>query len=252
MLRFSLTAAIIGQIDDQQHGEKGMAAETDTTRLKRAALWDLDGVLVDSAEVHYRAWLQALDEDAHLFTLQRFHATFGTTNRAVLLDLFDNQISEQKIDYISTQKKEYFNQLIYDNAKLMAGVYDWLEYFQSQGVKQAVASSANSEYIEQIVVHVGIAHFFKVVLSAEKMRSKPQPDVFLAAATQLDALPENCIVFEDALAGIQAAKRAGMHCVAIASTHTPSALQSADIIITSFQELMKAQVQSLWDKGVMK
>jgi len=109
-----------------------------------------------------------------------------------------------------------------------------------------VASSANQEYVERIVVHLVIGHYFSIILSAESMHSKPHPDVFLKAAQALDVPPSRCIVFEDAVAGVEAAKRAGMHCIAITTTHAAAKLQNSDIVIKTFSELKKEQIQALF------
>ena len=108
---------------------------------------------------------------------------------------------------------------------------DWLDRLRATGIRQAVASSAPPENINTLVDELGIRAYFEAIVSGYDIPGKPDPAVFLKAASEIDLPPQRCIVVEDAVAGVQAAKRAGMRCIAVTTTNPAHALSDADIVI---------------------
>lgn len=206
-------------------------------------LWDLDGTLVDTGNLHYHSWQAILKNYGYEISYADFAHTFGMNNTAVLGHWFDSPTPEF-IEELSSAKEAYFRAHIQENVIVFPGVVDWLTRFHSWGWQQAVASSAPMANVQALVEGMGLRPHFDVLLSAESMPSKPDPAVFLEAARQLNTPIQRCVVFEDAPAGVEAAKRAGMKCVAVLSTHAAPALSQADLIVPSLNELNPAAFQS--------
>jgi beta-phosphoglucomutase len=204
---------------------------------KHAVLWDMDGVLVDSGELHYQSWLQTLDELSIPFDQDRFRSTFGMNNKGILTFLLGEPPEPAFLQMVSDRKEGLFRQMVPGHLQLQPGASKWLPSLSASGFQQAVASSAPSENIECIVDELEIRRYFSALVSAYSMPGKPDPAVFLEASRQLGVEPSHCVAVEDAVAGVAAAKNAGMKCLAITSTHPRTALSAADRIVDSLEEL---------------
>ena len=194
-------------------------------------LWDMDGVLVDTGELHYRSWLGVLSEAGIPFDRGRFLQTFGMNNLNMLTYLLGKEPEAEWVEAISEKKESNFRQAVRGNARLLAGARDWLEWLQVQGAAQAIASSAPCENIEALMDELGIGGYFQAIVSGTGMPGKPDPAVFLTAARQLGLAPGACLVIEDSIAGVTAAKRAGIQCLAVLTSNPASALVQADWIL---------------------
>ena len=204
---------------------------------KRAVLWDMDGVLVDSGEQHYQSWLQTLTELSIPFDREKFRQTFGMNNTRILTILLGEPPKEDFLKMVSDRKEKLFRELIQGNLQLLPGVLNWLKHLHKRGILQAVASSAPHKNIEAIMNELDIRGYFSALISAAAMPGKPDPTVFLEAATQLGVKPGQCVVVEDAVAGVEAACQAGMKCIAVSTTHPVSSLSEADKVVDSLEEL---------------
>jgi HAD superfamily hydrolase (TIGR01509 family) len=203
---------------------------------KRAILWDMDGVLVDSGKVHYQAWAKVLKPHDIPYSWDIFAETFGMTNSAIIKELFDNP-SPDFIQQLDDEKERQFRANVPGNVVEIPGARQWLARFEAWGYPQAICSSAPPANIETLLDEVGFRPYFQAVVSAVKMASKPDPAVFLKAAEMLKTAPGTCVVFEDAPAGIEGARRGGMKCVALTTTHPAEDLQSADMIVKDLAAL---------------
>ena len=203
----------------------------------RGVLWDMDGVLVDTGDLHYAAWLEVLDDYDIDFSRKQFDASFGMNNRALLAMLFSRELEPELYAAINERKELRLLELAEGRIQPMPGVVTWLERLQKAGYCQAIASSAPLVNIEAMVDAMGIRTCFDVVVSGIDMPGKPEPDVFLTAAAQIDVLSANCVVVEDAIPGVEGASRAGMKCIAVTTTNPAEALTKADIIVDSLTEL---------------
>jgi beta-phosphoglucomutase family hydrolase len=210
-----------------------------------AILWDMDGVIADTFDNHFRAWKRIFDELGHPFSLDDFTRTFGMNNRLILHTLLGYDLPEEEFQKISDRKEIYFREDIRGYAKLLPGVTDWLQYFEELGMKQAVASSAPQANIDALVDELGIHSHFQAEASGAVLRGKPDPAVFLLAAKLLDAEPQDCLVIEDAVAGVEAARRAGMKCVAVLTTNPAEKLSGADVIVKDLTHLKIEMLQGL-------
>ena len=205
--------------------------------ISRALIWDMDGVLVDSGEYHFVAWRETLKAIMQSdISYADFQRTFGLRNVEMLRDYLGFNLTLAEVDYLSGIKESRYREIISQRGmSLLPGVKEWLSEARSQGWLQAVASSAPRENVEAVVDTVGIRDFFQVMLSAEDVKhGKPDPEVFLTAASRLGVPPSNCLIIEDAPVGIQGAKSAGIRCVGVLTTH---AHLDADIVINRLSDL---------------
>jgi HAD superfamily hydrolase (TIGR01509 family) len=212
-----------------------------------AVLWDLDGVLTDSGDTHFQAWLQIFKPYGIAFCREDFRLIFGMNNAATLSRYFDPVKDADTIREIDLRKEALFREMIHGRLELFPGVLDWLTYFKSHGIHQAVASSAPQANIEVMIDELGIRGFFEALVSGAAIPGKPHPDVFLLAAQTVGVDPADCLVVEDAIAGVEAACRAGMKSVAVLTTSPAEALAKASLVINRLDELAPDRLATvLW------
>jgi beta-phosphoglucomutase len=214
---------------------------------KRAILWDMDGVWVDSGQVHFQAWKKVLQPYDIPYSWGIFAHTFGMTNTAIINELFENPASNF-VRELDDEKERQFRANVPGNVLQIPGAKQWLERFKEWGYPQAICSSAPPANIETLLDEVGMRPYFQAVVSAVKMASKPDPAVFLTAAEMLGMRAERCIVVEDAPAGIEGARRGGMKCIALTTTHPGDDLQNADIVVKDLTELSEEQFLQLLEQ----
>jgi HAD superfamily hydrolase (TIGR01509 family) len=191
----------------------------------------MDGVLVDTGEIHYVSWVETLAKLDISFSRDFFRRTFGMNNTGVLTSLLDQVPSEEFVQEVGAQKEALFRDRIRGIATPLPGVMAWLSRLRAQGYSQAIASSAPQANIDALVGELGIRDYFDAILSGVDLPGKPDPAVFLHAASLLQSAPNQCIVVEDATAGVEGAKRAGMKCIAVTTTNPASALGAADLVV---------------------
>jgi beta-phosphoglucomutase len=208
---------------------------TTATDERRAALWDVDGTLIDSSEYHWLSWQGALAAENFSITRGQFAATFGQRNDEILRAYFPGYTRED-LARVGDAKEEAYRALIRERGlKLLPGVRRWLDKLKGDGWLQAVASSAPRLNLDAIMSALGLEKYFAAVASAEDVTAgKPDPQVFLAAAAKLRVRPARCVVVEDAPAGTEAARRAGMRSVGVLTSH---AELHADIVVRSLEAL---------------
>ena len=215
----------------------------------QAVLWDMDGVIVDTFDEHYRAWGRIFAELGKPFTLEDFRRTFGMNNRNVFRTLLGYDLAEEEFQALSDRKERYFRESIHGHNQMLPGVGEWLARFDAWGVRQALATSAPQENIDAHLAELGIAHWFTVLVSGEKLPGKPDPAVFLRAAELLDKAPQHCLVIEDSVAGVAAAKAGGMKCVAVLTTNPPEKLIAADVVVKNLRDLTEEMVERIFGGG---
>lgn len=204
-----------------------------------AVLWDMDGVIVDTYEGHFQAWRQCFAEVGQPYDEEMFRKTFGMNNRLILTTVFGRELDEEFIQRVSERKEMLFRKGIKGKVQALPGVKDWLEKFKKMGVKQAVASSAPQANIDALITELDIRDYFQAEAAGATLKGKPDPAVFLLAASLLHVDPVDCLVIEDSIAGVEAAKRAGCRCLAVLTTNKAAELGKADLVIedlTSFSQ----------------
>lgn len=211
----------------------------------RGVLWDMDGVLVDTGEFHYQAWAKTLTLFDIPFSHELFKKTFGMNNWGVLTTLLGYKPEQSLYATISDQKEKMFRQAIHGQANPLPGVIEMLRFLKSKGIRQAIASSAPPENIDALVDELGLRDSFDAIVSGYKLSGKPAPDVFLASAQALGIHPQNCLVIEDAVTGVEGAKQAGMLCIAVTNTNPAEKLQRADRVVDSLLQIEPAFLEKL-------
>ena len=210
-------------------------------------LWDMDGVMVDSGEFHYQAWMKVLKNYDIPFSREIFRTTFGMNNTGLLAKISKHPLDPALVAEISNWKEAQFRQDVRGNVKLLPGVRNWLQKAGERGLSQAVASSAPQDNIDLLLDELDVCHFFAAVVSAEYMPGKPDPAVFLEAARRIKVNPENCLVIEDAITGVEAAHRAAMKCLAVTNTNPVEALRQADWVVASLDQMPVDKLTGLFN-----
>lgn len=187
----------------------------------KAVIWDLDGTLINSVDHHWDAWREVMAEEKITLTFEDFVADFGKRNDEILRGRIDAAMPDEEVARIALSKEEKYRHFIRTKGLvLLPGAREWLTELKANGWRQALGTSAPRGNIDAVFDVLQIEQFFDAVMSSEQVKAgKPAPDVFLAAAAAMQIAPENCIVVEDAPAGIEAARRAGMKSVGVLTTH---------------------------------
>jgi beta-phosphoglucomutase family hydrolase len=215
----------------------------------KAVIWDMDGVIADSGPYHLAAWQEILGRRGVKFTAEDFKHSFGLRNDNIIRNTLGKNISQAEVNTIAREKEETFRRLAGGKIKALPGALELLRLLEKEGFSMAIASSTPAENIELVTGTLGIAGCFQVVVNGHEVtEGKPDPQVFLLAAKRLGVKPENCLVIEDAVAGVTAAKRAGMACLAVTNTHSRQKLEGADLIVDLLEKVTINDIKGL--KGV--
>lgn len=204
----------------------------------KTCIFDLDGVVCDTAKFHFYAWKELADRLGISFTIQdneRMKGVSRMESLEILLSLSDQTYTESKKRIFAEEKNQYYVNYIseMDKAEIFPGVVEILEYCREQQIKTALGSV--SKNARMILKRLELEPYFDAVIDGTKVvNAKPDPEVFLKGAEQTGADPVNCVVFEDAFTGITAAKSAGMLAVGIGNSEV---LSRADFIIGGFWEI---------------
>ncbi len=203
----------------------------------KGAIFDLDGVVVNTVPIHFRAWKRMFAEYGRKFTLQDYKEKVdGITRidggRAILTDL-----STKELVKATDKKQKYFLEYLKkEKIPVFKTTIKLMKELRSKDIKIAVISSSkNSPYI---LKRTGIIKLLDVEINGKDIKKgKPDPQIFLMAAGEMRLKPKNCVVFEDAILGVKAAKRAKMLCVGIDRHNNPQRLKEADIVVNDLREV---------------
>jgi beta-phosphoglucomutase family hydrolase len=211
----------------------------------QAVIWDLDGVIIDSADEHRRAWQRLAREEGIVMTDADFWATFGKRNDDIFATLWGN-LPPGRVKELSDRKEMYFRELIRESAAPLPGAIDLMRGLHNAGFAQALASSSPVENIDLIADVLGLKQYLSILVSGETVaKGKPAPDIFLKAASELHMNPTVCLVIEDAVAGVEAAHAAGMRCIAVAGSRDLPGLRKAELMVKDLTEVDVVRIQQL-------
>lgn len=199
-----------------------------------AILWDMDGTIIDTRSCHFQSWRDTLRKHGYDLNKQTFESNFGRNTQTILPIFLGFEPDGAMVSRLIDEKERNFRQKALQKTTLVPGVRSWLGKAKALRIPQAIASSGSQENIEFLVSGFDLSPFFHALISGADLPAKPEPDVFLSAARTLNRKPENCLVIEDSLPGLKAARKAGMHCVAVTTSQPRSALIDADLIIPDY------------------
>lgn len=200
-------------------------------------IFDMDGTIIDNMNYHYDAWRVFLGEHDMEMTDKELRDEIRGTNREIMGRLFGKEAPVEELDRMGDYKEALYRDIYRPHMRLLEGLQTFLEKAVAAGVTMAIATSANQDNIDFVMNGLKLRPFFKVTVSSEEVeKGKPHPDTFLEAAHRLNRPANECIVFEDAPTGIEAAKRAGMKAVALTTTRLPTEFDIFDNIIQIIQD----------------
>jgi beta-phosphoglucomutase len=205
----------------------------------KGAIFDLDGVIVDTAKYHYLAWQRLAASLGFTFNEkdnERLKGVSRVRSLEILLEVGGILANEDAKLKMAALKNEWYVELIHqlDASELLRGATDYVEHLRSRGIKTAIGSASKNTPL--ILDRLGIKSLFDAVVDGNMVsKAKPDPEVFLRVGADLKLLPAECVVFEDSEAGIQAALSAGMGAVGIGS---PADLKDADVVIGGLWQLL--------------
>ena len=212
-----------------------------------AAIFDWDGVVIDSSTQHEKSWELLAVEISKPLPDGHFKKGFGKKNQLIIPELLRWSQDPEEIERLGDRKEELYRELVRQGGmKILPGARELLAALKASGVPRAVASSTSRTNLDSIFATTRLNEFFDAVVCADDVvNGKPAPDVFLKAASLLGVPPKSCVVFEDALFGIEAAQRAGMKVVAVATTNSLDLLRHADRAVESLEEVSVGDLQAL-------
>jgi len=224
--------------------------------MLQAVIFDFDGVITDSEILHFRAFNRVLARFSVEITMRDYYKTYlGLTD----MDCFNLLISEgqlkttkDKIEDLLKQKNEVFQELAKTEGRIIEGVHDFLKMLEQNNIPMAICSGALRPEIELILEEARLRHFFEVIISAEQVKKgKPSPDGFLLTLRKFNKGRQTpitgiqCVVIEDSHWGLQAAKAAGMHTIAVTNSYDARQLALAEKIVARLSDLTVNDLQLL-------
>lgn len=224
--------------------------------MLRAVIFDFDGVITDSEILHFRSFNRVLAPFGAEITMKDYYKTYlGLTD----VDCFNLLIREghlkagtQKIEELVKQKNQFFEELAKTEGRIIEGVQGFLKMLRQNNIPMAICSGALLAEIELILEDARLRHFFETIVSAEQVRKgKPSPDGFLLTLRKLNKGRQTpitgaqCVVIEDSHWGLQAAKAAGMHTIAVTNSYDAEQLSMAEKIVARLSELSISDLQQL-------
>ena len=203
------------------------------------AIFDWDGVILDSSRHHEESWERLAKEEGRIFPEGHFLKGFGRRNVEIMRDMLKWSEDLAEIQRLSSRKEELYREVVKDwGIESLPGVREWLERLKKEGIACGIGSSTEDKNVRLGLGLLGLGDFFQTAVTAEHVkRGKPAPDVFLEVARRLDANPAQCVVFEDAPAGVEAGRAAGMKVVGVTTTHPGGHLEGVDREVVRLDEL---------------
>lgn len=217
--------------------------------MKKGFIFDLDGVIVDTAKYHYLAWKKLANELGFEFTKEQNELFKGVSRKRcleILLDIGNRTATQQEFDTWMVEKNVDYLKYIenMDASEILPDVPKILEYLKENNIPIALGSA--SKNAKPILEKVGLLHYFDAIVDGNNVtKAKPDPEVFLLAAKHLGVNAADCIVFEDAVAGVEAANAAKMISIGIGEKNI---LNEADYIFNDFTEISISFIQELIEK----
>ena len=203
------------------------------------ALFDWDGVIIDSANAHEKSWERLAAETGKPLPPDHFLRGFGKRNEVIFPEILQWTTDPDEIRALSLRKEALYRDIVMEEGvRVLPGVRTYLQSLKDAAIPCIVGTSTQRANVELIFEREDLADFFQDMVASEDVKKgKPDPEVFLIAADKAGFAPEHCVVFEDAVYGIQAAKAGGMKSVGVLTTHAENGLPGADRQVKQLDEL---------------
>ncbi|MBV8585994.1 MAG: HAD family phosphatase [Verrucomicrobia bacterium] len=215
--------------------------------MKFGAIFDWDGVIIDSSRHHEESWNRLSAETGLPLFPGHFKKGFGMKNEYIIPKVLNWTSDPDLVQRYSLRKEMLYREVVLEwGISPLPGVTEWLNELQRHQIPCVVGSSTHRENIETGLRLLDFGSFFQAIVTAEDVsHGKPDPEVFLLAAKRIGAAPARSVVFEDALVGIEAAHRGGMKAVGVATTNAAELLCDADVVVHRLDELSVKQLEKL-------
>jgi len=204
-------------------------------------IFDMDGVIIDNYQWHLESYVEFGRRHNMIITLKDFGKYFGNSNHFIMKSIFGENISEEDIIAFGEEKEAIYREMYLPVIEPVKGLPAFLQYASGKGIPIALATAAPKENVKFTLDATDLAHYFNTITDASMVeRGKPDPQVYLVTAEKLGVQPSECIVFEDSIPGITAAKHAGMRVIGVATTHTADELRGyLNEVIINFENAEK-------------
>lgn len=197
------------------------------TQSTNAFIFDMDGTLIDNMPYHYQSWLEVFAEMGVPMTRERLRQNDRGTVDRIIRALLGEEITDDQITEIAERKEATYRQIYRPHMCLLPGLQRFLDQSRSMEVPLALATNARSGNVDYVLDGLALRAYFQVVIGDEDIRNgKPDPEIYLLTAARLRVPPQRCIVFEDSLPGIEAARRAGMPAVVLTTSLQPEEVRA--------------------------
>ena len=190
--------------------------------MDKAFLFDLNGTMIDDMQFHLKAWYHILNDDlgANLGWEETKSHMYGKNSELLIRIFGEDRFTTEEMDNLSLEKEKRYQQEYKPHLQLIPGLQQFLEKAHAMNIPMAIGSAAIMFNIDFVLDNLNISKYFKIIVSADDVTiSKPHPETYLKCAQLLGVDATNCLVFEDAPKGVEAAKNAGMHSVVLTTMH---------------------------------
>ncbi len=218
-------------------------------KTPRALIFDLNGTMVNDMEFHIRAWKGLLNNDlnAGLDHEQVKSQMYGKNSELLVRVFGEQRFSEEEMDFWSIEKEKRYQKEYLPHMKLIGGLEDFLLKAYEKNIPMAIGSAAINFNIDFVLDQLHIRKYFKAIVSADDVEvSKPHPETFLRAAALLNTDPKDCIVFEDAPKGVEAARNAGMPCIVLTTMHNRNEFPDNSNIVFFIRDYTDPEILSMF------
>lgn len=204
----------------------------------KGIIFDMDGVVVDNHQYHFKAWMAFSEKYKFELNTQIYRDKFNGKTNADLFKMIFGDISADQAKKYADEKEGMYKKLYADHIIAHTGLLDFLDYLKKQRIKIALGTSAPTENVDFTLDTLRLRHYFEVIVDGPQVsKGKPDPQVYQLCAMKMGLEPNTCVVFEDSLAGLESGERAGCKIVGVATSHEAYELKvKTDLIIHDFTE----------------
>lgn len=212
----------------------------------KAFLFDLNGTMIDDMQYHISAWHRILNDLGAGITLEQMKEECYGKNHELLERMFPGRFSYAEKDVMSYEKEKQYQEAFRPSLKLIDGLHGFLHHAHDNGMRIAIGSAAIMFNVDFVLDGLDIRQYIDAIVSADDVvNSKPHPETFLKCAEALSVQPQDCIVFEDAPKGAEAAMNAGMDCIIITTLHKPEEFRAYANVVDFIQDYNEPSLQAL-------